>query len=410
MNWICAKLYPTISPFTGNSRLNIPEALMKQPLKSLPVLDCHIHYGHPDFMPGLIAIMDKNLIQQFNIVCTPHRSRLSLGPDALHLKAHYPERVYVFGGLNISTLFIARENCGTLFSNYVETLIGMGCDGIKMIEGKPEMRKNLSVPSFDSPAYEPYWAKMETTGLPIIFHVNDPEEFWDSARVPEWAKQQGWFYGDGSYIDNEAQYTEILHVMRRHPGIKVVFAHFFFLSAQLERLAGYLDEFPNMHIDLTPGIEMYHNFSKAPAQVREFFIKYQDRILFGTDIGAKALLATPELGIEASESELRLQLVRTFLETDGPFSPESEQGFLFSKFSGAFQGINLPDDVLEKIYYINFKRLAGNRPRPINHAAIIGECQRLIAMIPAMGAAQPGVPGDTTIAEMVMAYFESLPN
>ncbi len=380
---------------------------MDKPFKSIPVLDCHIHYGHPAFMPGLIQIMDMNRVENFNIVCTPHRTRLSLVPDALHLKAHYPERVYVFGGLDISPLFIARENCGALFSDYVDTLISMGCDGVKMIEGKPDMRKNLPIPSFDSPAYEPYWARMEAAGFPLIFHVNDPEEFWDAARVPEWARQQGWFYGDGSYINNEAQYSEIINVLRRHPGINVVFAHFFFLSAQLERLAGYLDEFPNMHVDLTPGIEMYHNFSLAPERVHDFFVKYQDRILFGTDIGAKALLATPELGIEASESELRLGLVRAFLETEGPFSPNPEQGFLFSKFGGAFQGIGLPDDVLEKIYHKNFKRLAGNKPRPINRVAIIGECQRLGAMIPVMGAAQPGETGDTSIVEMVRAYFES---
>ena len=46
--------------------------------------------------------------------------------------------------------------------------------------------------------------------MPLIFHVNDPEEFWDPARVPGWAREQGWFYGDGSFIDNKAQYAEVL--------------------------------------------------------------------------------------------------------------------------------------------------------------------------------------------------------
>jgi predicted TIM-barrel fold metal-dependent hydrolase len=346
-----------------------------------------------------------NRIGKCNIVCTPHETRLSLIPDALHLKAHYPERVYVFGGLDISALFTQPESCGVYFADYVDKLIEMGCDGVKMLEGKPDMRKRLPIPAFDSQAYAPYWEKMEQVGMPIVFHVNDPEEFWDAKRVPEWAKQQGWFYGDGSYINNETQYTEVLEVMKRHPGVKVIFAHFFFLSNQLARLAGYLDEFPNMHVDLTHGIEMYHNFSNKPNEVRDFFMKYQDRILYGTDVGAKALLAKKGEVIEPVESKMRVDLVRGFLEEEGNFQLETEKVNLFGKFAGGFEGINLPADVLKKIYYQNFERLAGNKPRPINPERIAQECQRLKGVIPIIGTAQPGQVGDTTIADMVMAYF-----
>lgn len=371
----------------------------------IPVIDSHIHYGHPAFMKGLMDILDINHIAKANIVCTPHQTRLSLVPDALHLKAHYPEVVYVFGGLDISALFLYSETCGEYFANYAEKLRQMGCDGIKMIEGKPDMRKRLPIPAFDSQVYMPYWEKLEAMNLPVIFHVNDPEEFWDPEKVPEWAKQQGWFYGDGSYINNQAQYNEVLNVLRRHPGLKVIFAHFFFLSNQLERLAGYLDEFPHMHIDLTPGIEMYHNFSRNPEKVREFFIKYQDRILFGTDIGAKALLATAEEGIDPEESKLRIDLVRSFLEGEGEFRLNLERGYLFGKFSGSFRGIHLPREALEKIYHLNFERLAGKKPRLLNPQAIIEECQRLTGIIPIIGAAQPGMAGDPTVAERVTEYF-----
>lgn len=372
-----------------------------------PVLDCHIHYGHPAFMPALIDILDRNKIDKFNIVCTPHRARLSLVPDALHLKAHYPHRVYVFGGLDISPLFMAPQSCGEQFAAYLDTLLEMGCDGIKMIEGKPDMRKMLPITAFDSPVYAPYWSKLEQIGLPLLFHVNDPEEFWHPDRIPAWAIEQGWFYGDGSFVNNELQYTEVINVLRGHPALKVIFAHFFFLSAQLERLSGYLDEFPNMHVDLTPGIEMYHNFNQETQKVRDFFIKYQDRILYGTDIGAKALLSTPEMGIEPDESATRVNLVRSFLEVDGSFQLAAGGGFLFGKFDGVFQGLHLPNDVLSKIYYKNFERLAGIKPRRINPAAIINECYRLNALIPAMAAAQPGEPADTSIAEMMISYFGS---
>ncbi len=369
------------------------------------LLDCHIHYGSPAFRHGLISILEREGVQKINIVCTPHRTRLSLVPDALHLKAHYPQQAYVFGGLDISPFFIDPPNCGLHFARYLDTLIAMGCDGVKMIEGKPDMRKTLPIPPFDGAAYAPYWAKLEDLGLPRLFHVNDPQEFWDPVRVPDWAREQGWFYGDGSFINNEAQYAEVLNVLRRHPRLAVIFAHFFFLSGDLERLAGYLDAFPNMHVDLTPGVEMYANFAKDPVAARDFFIQFQDRILYGTDIGAKALLATPEAGIEPAESHARVSLVRQFLECEGPFWPEVGQGFLFGRFDSPLQGIHLPENVLEKIYRLNFEKLAGKAPRQLDRAAILAECGRLAAVIPAMGASGPDQPGDTTVVEMVRSYF-----
>jgi hypothetical protein len=380
---------------------------MNHALANLPLLDCHIHFGHPNFMPGLIDILNDQGVGKFNIVCTPHRARLSLVPDALFVKSQHPERVYVFGGLDISPLFIAPDTCGEMFAAYVGQLLDMGCDGIKMIEGKPDMRKMLPIPPFDSLAYEPYWAALEERGVPLIFHVNDPEEFWDPVQIPDWARAQGWFYGDGSFINNEDQYAQVFNVLERHPGLKVIFAHFFFLSAQLPRLADLLDRFPNMCVDLTPGIEMYHNFSRDPGAARDFFLKYQEHILFGTDIGAKALLSTPEMGIEADESAVRIQVVRRFLEEEGEFQLEVDSGFLFGRFSGPFHGLGLPEEALKKIYSQNFERLAGSGPRALNPGAILAECERLAMMIPMMGATQPDVPMDLSVVNMVKEHFAS---
>jgi predicted TIM-barrel fold metal-dependent hydrolase len=375
-------------------------------LSDYPIIDGHVHYGHPAFMEGLVAVMDGLTIPRFNVVCTPHQQRLSLVPDALHLKAHYPDRIYVFGGLDVTPLLMAPDQIGRPLADYVDILLNMGCDGVKMIEGKPDIRRMLPIPAFDSDSYAPYWEKMEADGIPLVFHVNDPEEFWDAGRIPDWAVERGWFYGDGATINNEAQYTEVLNVLARHPNLKVIFAHFFFLSAQLERLAGYLDQYPNMHVDLTPGIEMYHNFTGNPDAVREFFITYQDRIVYGTDIGAKALLATPEMGIEQAESQARAYVVRSFLETDGEFQlPDG--GFLFGDPSFRYRGIALPKEVLQKIYTTNFERLAGKQPCPLNPEAIVLECERLIMMVGMVGAVQPGTEGDPSIAERVKAFFAS---
>ena len=369
------------------------------------IIDGHVHYAHYAYQDSLMRLLDKAGIDKLAVVCTPDEQRLSLVPDALLLKAAYPDRVYVFGGLDISSLFMAPDIAGEAFAHYVDVLRGLGADGVKMIEGKAEMRKRLPIPDFDDPVYAPYWEKMAELGMPLIFHVNDPEEFWDADKVPDWAREMGWFYGDGSYIDNEDQYRQVLAVLDRHPSLKVVFAHFFFLSAQLDRLAEYLDRYPNMHVDLTPGIEMYFNFAREPEKTREFFIKYQDRIIYGTDIGARALLRDREVGIEAEESLARIEVVRGFLENDGPFNL-THAGFLFGGREAEFYGINLPEDVLDKIYYQNFERFAGAAPKPLNKEAILEEAQRLETMINAMAAVQPGLSGDTSSVNRVQEYFQ----
>lgn len=373
-----------------------------------PLTDCHIHYPHPSQMPGLIQTCDELRIERLNIVCTPHRERLSLIPDALHLKAHYPERVYVFGGLDVSAYFRAPLEAGSLFADSLERLAAAGCDGIKMIEGKPDMRKLLPIPPFDSVILRPFWKKMAQLQMPLLFHVNDPEEFWDAEQVPEWAMQRGWFYGDGTYISNEAQYAEIYHVLAQNPSLKVIFAHFFFLSAQLPRLANLLDRYPNVCIDLTPGIEMYRNFALAVDATREFFLKYQDRILFGTDIGARALLGSPQGEIQLAESRERVRLVRNFLENPGEFQLQPGGGFLFGTQTTPFRGLGLPEAVLKKIYAQNFSRVVAPAPRPVDPGLTIELCRQIETMLQIQGSSQPGTPGDPSVVREVRSYFEAL--
>jgi predicted TIM-barrel fold metal-dependent hydrolase len=373
----------------------------------MPIIDCHIHYPHPQLMDSLMNTCDRLGIHRLNIVCTPDQKRLSLVPDALHLKSHYPEKVFVFGGLDVSVYFREPNRVGELFAEYIDLLLLLGCDGIKMIEAKPQMRKMLPVPPFNSSVFSPYWQKLAETKFPLLIHVNDPEEFWDAKKAPKWAFERGWFYGDGSYINNERQYAEILDVLRNNPTLTVIFAHFFFMSAQLDRLSEYLDQFPNMAVDLTPGVEMYYNFSQNIQKTHDFFLKYQDRILLGTDIGARALLVDSTKGIQFDESQRRVFLVRNFLENTGAFHLD-ENGFLFGDSKGPLFGLGLPKEALEKIYFKNFERLVSTQPRKLNPPAIVKFCNQVEKMIEIQGSSQPGVPGDTSVARSVRDYFESI--
>jgi predicted TIM-barrel fold metal-dependent hydrolase len=149
-------------------------------------------------------------------------------------------------------------------------------------------------------------------------------------------------------------------IANRHPAQKIILAHFFFLSADLLRAAVFLDAHPNICFDLTPGSEMFFNFMTGTEASRDFFLRYQDRLIFGTDSGASAV-GKPGQTLNREETLGRTFFVRSFLEQDGLL--EIPQGVAHWKRPGKqLRGIGLPVDVLKKIYCSNFERLFGSSP------------------------------------------------
>ena len=376
------------------------------------IIDCHIHYSLPIEPAELMDVMDRSGTDMANLVLVPHRQRLSSVPDALMAKHMYPKRLFVFTSLDTSGYFRASKTLGKHMAAYCADMLRCGCDGVKIIEGKPQMRKMLPVPDFDQPVWDPFFAWAESNQVPILWHVNDPEEFWDQERIPGWARERGWAY-DSSYINNEVQYTQVLNVLEKHPGLKIIFAHVFFMSAQLPRLAEILDRYPNVMIDLTPGIEMYINFSANTEAARAFFLRYQDRIIYGTDIGARAVIS--ESGVDTAgggsshinldESLSRCHIVQDFLSGGRDYVVKADGNFLVGTENFTLTGLELPPDVQEKIYSENFLRLVGGMPKKVIPRLARKECRRVKISIRIMSLFDKSIRPDFTCVNRVMQYF-----
>jgi predicted TIM-barrel fold metal-dependent hydrolase len=138
-------------------------------------------------------------------------------------------------------------------------------------------------------------------------------------------------------------------VLDRHPELVVVNAHMmnlFYSDEQLDYLQYFLDTYPNVYLDIAARFKDF--FSMSHDKLRDFFIKYSDRILFGTDISSQPS--------ENAWEEVAEQYDRCFklLETDAVF----KTAFFTPFVEGAtLQGLSLPVDVLEKIYYKNAMKL-----------------------------------------------------
>ncbi len=329
----------------------------------LPLVDCHVHMRGMASLENLSGVLRECEYDAMNVLSIALRGDrgVSLNVLGLLFKLMHPGAVYAFGGLRHPE---SGDIVETLpYAEQARRLMKVGCDGIKLIEGKPTTRKMLDRP-LDSPGYDPFYSYLEKESVPLLFHVNDPESFWDPDRVSPGARAKGWFYGDGTFPSREQIYGEAENVLRRHPNLRVVFAHFYFLSAELDRLETFLAEHPTVCVDITPNSEMYVHFTAQRERARQFFIDHADRILFGTDISGGR---EPEPDLGRRERERVWNMCR-FLETDDEFT----------WWGMDLKGLGLPRAALEAVCAGNFRRWAGREPAPVPLDAAMGECGRLM--------------------------------
>jgi predicted TIM-barrel fold metal-dependent hydrolase len=344
----------------GNMKefLKLKKDIYESIYKDIPVFDAHTHLMNGvKGMETLVCLKEMFDFKWMNILSISAMGDIAQNLKCMLFKALYPENNYIFGGL-IHDEKILEE--GYDYLHQVKSLISLGFQGMKMIEGKPGVRKELKK-SLDDASYDGFYKFLEDGKIPVLVHIADPETFWDRETVPDWAYDNGWFYGDGSYKTKEELYNEVDRILNKFPKLHAIFAHFYFLSSDMERASEFLDKWQNVSIDLTPGTEMYVNFAKQPEKWREFFIKYQDRIIFGTDIY--------DLGSEEIENTIKtVKITRMFLETDQEFQV----------WDLNLKGIALDREALEKIYYRNFFKYIGDEPKKLDLKAGIEECKRTI--------------------------------
>ena len=285
---------------------------------ALQVLDCG----------GLEAICIQNIVLWFP-------EHLLRNPLSLLAKLENPQQIYAFGGIRFPHPDSPNHQFDYL--HQAQELISLGFDGIKLF-GKPNMRQAFGEP-FDSPIFSPMFDWLAQEKIPVLFHVGDPREFWSVETAPDFARENSWIYDNPPF---DAYYDEIERLLTNHPGLNVLFPHFFFLSDELERLRTFLNRWESIWIDITPGSEMYHNFTQSHSEARKFFLEYQDRILFGTDNTGDAQGDLPTC---VPRSLDRLNTMLNFL------SDSSANGW-----GEVFRGLELPENVIDKILYKNFYR------------------------------------------------------
>ncbi len=328
--------------------------------------DIHLHCPS-DLENGLamlreirdFGIRDMNLL-----AITYHEFPIDDNIRALYYKQKMTNaNVSVFGGLYYAPHL---NYFGIPFLEQAEKLLAMGCDGIKLIESKPDYRKYIGF-GLNSKIYDEMFDMLEERQVPIICHINDPEEYWDEEKIRAWPIGErlielGWLYNNNSFLTYEQIFDETIERLEKNPRLNIIFAHFMFLSNQIEVAKKLVEKYPNLKFDLTPGWEMYVGFSKNYEAWRDFFETYSDRIYYGTDIGSypikKAIHETLRYAIGGEPEEIDIPHAR------------------FARM----KGFDLSQKAQENICYRNFKRTIG-QPRPVNTDLLLEETSQMLSIL-----------------------------
>ncbi len=286
-------------------------------------------------------------------LCDP--ADLASNPLALYAKTLAPGRIWALCGMRWDRALDKNIDMAA----QARALLALGFDGVKMI-CKPNARKLLPMP-IDGAALDGFFAAAEREGWPILFHVGDPATFWDDALAPDWAKADGWYYGDDPSLPSlEDLYAEVGRVLEKHPRLNVTFAHFLFLADDLPRAEALLARYPNARLDVTPGREMYAGFTRARAETKALLTRYAGRILFGTDN-----ISAPTADFIGQAREHTAQIRRFF---------ETEDEFLLSGLP--VRGIGLPEDALSALYTGAARAFLGaDAPKPVDRAGAAALCR-----------------------------------
>lgn len=303
---------------------------------------------------GIKAFCVQNIV----IWDTRHLVR---NPVSLLLKRQCHATMYSFGGIRYPQPHSAAQPYS--YAQQAQRLIAMGFDGIKLF-AKPDVRRAFGQP-LDSPVFDEMFSWLEESGTSVLYHIADPPEFWDAEKVPAFAKEAGWLYGEDT-PSFDGILDELDRLMAKHPRLRVVLPHFLFLSQDLPRCDAFLARWPNARLDITPGVELYHSLAADIGAAHAFFEKHQDRIHFGTDnVGTP--YDAPNDGTWLKSAQEKVVSIRTFLE--------KTEGEVFGRQQPC---LGLDGTLLDKIYATNYLNFTAPAPKPVDTEAALAYTSELL--------------------------------
>ena len=246
----------------------------------------------------------------------------------------------------------------------LETCAAKGGLGLKIFKGLGLglTYSDGTLAPVDDPVFDPIFERAGELGLPVLIHSGDPKAFFepptkDNERYEELTEHPKWSFHGEEYPSWEEVYRQFENRVGRHPGTIFIGAHFGNNPEDPARVFEMIEEHPNLYVDTAARVPEIGRFD--PVRMKELMTRYQDRVLFGTDLGlSNKYLA---LGSGPPYKPTEKQIERFFTATYRYFETSDRQFDHPTPIQGKWRidGIDLPCDVLEKIYHANVEKLLG---------------------------------------------------
>ena len=335
----------------------MPKALMKLPRTPItrakfPAIDFHFHGGSlrpSDNYQKLIKVMDETGHRRDR----QHGRRLRLGIRPEHEgRRTFQDRIIHFARLDFEGINAAgwsEKTAAELERDFLAGAVGLKINKVLGLDLKNTDGTYIQA---DDKRFDPIWAMCAKHNKPVMIHISDSYgRFLPIGPENERYEAGLWRSNpEGNYYETGQPTPDIIEKARenmhaKHPKTRFVNAHVAMLYYDMDKVTAFLDKYPNADVEISATVQ---DLGRAPLYIRAFFMKYQDRILFGSD-------GNPNRGID----EFWVPHWR-FLETldehfDHPAQLRSPTG---APLHGRWKisGIGLPDDVLRKVYYVNALR------------------------------------------------------
>ncbi|MEX2264426.1 MAG: amidohydrolase family protein [Bryobacteraceae bacterium] len=210
-----------------------------------------------------------------------------------------------------------------------------------------------SLVKIDDPRFDPMWETCGGLGLPVAIHVSDPAAFFlpidrFNERYEELNNHPDWSFHGKDYPSNAEILDARNRVIARHPRTQFIVLHAGNFAEDLTHVAGSMDRYRNMHIEVGARIG---ELGRQPRASRKLFDRYQDRILFGTD-------AIPRGDAYPQQvfGDLLYQIYFRFLETEDEYF-DYAPAKVPPQGRWKIYGLGLPEGILRKVYFENAARL-----------------------------------------------------
>lgn len=323
------------------------------------VIDMHTHLSL-DHLDDAVRFMDDNGLEMMVDIGGNIDERFD---GLVAATEEYPGRFAAFGGFDFEGFgeegWIDRE-CDRL-----ERYVDAGAVGFKIHKalGLQHTDQDGTVIPVDDERLAPLFEKASELDTVIAFHIADPKAFFrpltpENERWSELGENPDWWWGDRStYPYSWWQLIRQLEkVISRHPETTFLGVHWGCAAEEVGYVADVMRDNPNYIIDVSARLGEIGRHEAA--FVRELFLEFQDRILFGTDLGVREsiMLGSPQ-GFDPTDEDVAAfyDAHWHYFETDDEkiAHPTPIQG------EWTVDAIDLPREVLEKFYVENARRHLG---------------------------------------------------